>query len=141
MHHQLCPLEENDAWSNDATYIMNNQELFPMCEDIQVVSFLVPTHSYIYLFSYDDVRNRTCLWIDHELHESPQLLVFLDFIIEFECCNIMFYLVEYKDEFEFLRTITITLLLVHALQNLTRVGASFPSLNVVHFESFVHSLV
>lgn len=84
----------------------------------QVISFHYPSQFYDSHFEYDAKGKRTCLWINHDYGELPQLLILCDLCPEFELTLPKFYFSEYKDKSAFLRTIWGGLLLINIMRNL-----------------------
>lgn len=132
VYHQWRPPDDIDVSSSQ----LKNDEYHIHSTAVQhQVAYFLTKNFEAYQFDYGGLGKTTCIWIDHGFNELPQLLIIPVNKVKFECYIIEPYFAEYKDKFSFLRTVTITLLLVHALINHMGMGLNLPCLIMSHFDS------
>lgn len=116
------------------------QEFLPRQAVHQVVSLFAATNHTDYQFYYGSLSNKTCMWINHEPNELPQLLIFYAHSIEYESNLIKIYLSEYKDKPTKLHTMTYALLLPNILRNHIKLCVCLCFLSLVYSNVFyVHN--
>jgi len=108
-------LSNENAKSNRRPVV--NEEAYSIGSEIhQVVFLLSRVNSVEYYFDYGNSGDKTCIWINHEHDELPQLLIIRGYSVKHNEFRIQEYFSEYKDKFARIRTITSALMLLHNIK-------------------------